>query len=319
MCSLTAVLLAEDTRLPPPHRLPSLNALRAFETVAQHLSYAKAAEDLHVTKAAVAQQVRLLEAEIGAPLVRRSGRGLALTEAGQAGLRDLKEGFAKLAAGSRRMRESRGRDLVVISAGASFAATWLVRRIGQFKQEHPEIDVLLDAARSSTEIDREGTDAFIVWGTGDFPGYHSVRLFEEHAFPVCSPRLIAGQPPLRELADLKHHTLLHLEWDWHFGAWPDWETWLETAGVNGVDVSRGLWFNQMSIALQAAIQGQGVALATRALAADQIAQRELVAPFATSVETPFGYYFVCRSEHMRNPKFVALRQWLIDEAARSVL
>ncbi len=300
-----------------PHRLPSLNALRAFETVAQHLSFARAAEDLHVTKAAVAQQVRLLEAEIGTPLVRRSGRGLSLTEAGQAGLRDIKEGFAKLASGSRRMRETRGRHLVVISAGASFAATWLVRRIGRFKQEHPEIDVLLDAARSSTEMDREGIDAYIVWGTGEFPGYASVRLFEEHAFPVCSPRLIQGEPPLREPADLRHQTLLHLEWDWHFGAWPDWETWLNAAGVTDVDVSRGLWFNQMSIALEAAIQGQGVALSTRALAADEIAQGKLVAPFATSVETPFGYYFACRSESLRNPKFVALRQWLIDEAALS--
>ncbi len=299
------------------HRLPSLNALRAFEAVAQHLSFARAAEDLHVTKAAVAQQVRLLEAEIGAPLVRRAGRGLTLTDAGQAGLRDLKEGFARLAASARRMRETRGRDLIVISAGASFAATWLVRRIGRFKQEHPEIDVLLDAARSATDIDREGIDGYIVWGTGDFPGYNSVRLFEEHAFPVCSPRLQDGPHPLRELADLRHHTLLHLEWDWRFGAWPDWETWLKTAGVADVDTSRGIWFTQMSIALQAAIQGQGVALSTRALSADEIAQHHLVAPFATSVETPFGYYFICRGETLRDTKFVALRQWLIDEAARS--
>jgi LysR family transcriptional regulator, glycine cleavage system transcriptional activator len=300
-----------------PHRLPSLNALRAFEAVAQHLSFAKAAEDLHVTKAAVAQQVRLLEAEIGTPLVRRSGRGLSLTEAGQAGLRDLKEGFAKLAAGARRMRETRGRDLVVISAGASFAATWLVRRIGKFKQEHPEIDVLLDAARSATEMDRDGIDAYIVWGTGDFPGFISLRLFEEHVFPVCSPRLLGGERPLRDPADLRHHTLLHLEWDWHFGAWPDWETWLGAAGVADVDVSRGLWFNQMSIALEAAIEGQGVTLSTRALAADEIRLGRLAAPFATSVETPFGYYFVCRPDYLRNAKFVALRQWLIDEAARS--
>lgn len=301
------------------HRLPSLNALRAFEAVAQHLSFAKAAEDLHVTKAAVAQQVRLLEAEIGAPLVRRSGRGLSLTEAGQAGLRDLKEGFARIASGARRMREARGRDLIVISAGASFAATWLVRRVGRFKQEHPEIDVLLDAARSATDTDREGIDGFIVWGTGEVPGFASVRLFEEHVFPVCAPHLQDGPVPLRTLDDLRHHTLLHLEWDWRFGTWPDWSTWLTAAGVTGIDVSRGLWFTHMSIALQAAIQGQGVALSTRALSADEIAQEHLVAPFATSVETPFGYSFVCRPEALRDPKLMALRQWLIDEAARSGL
>ena len=299
------------------HRLPSLNALRAFDAVAQHLSYARAAEDLHVTKAAVAQQVRSLEAEIGAPLVRRSGRGLALTDAGQAGLRDLKEGFARLAAAARRMREARGRDLIVISAGASVAATWLVRRIGRFKQEHPEIDVLLDAARLASDIERDGIDGYIVWGTGDFPNFDSVRLFEEHSFPVCSPKLLGGEHPLRSLADLRHHTLLHLEWDWRFGAWPDWDTWLTTAGVTDVDPSRGLRFTQMSIALEAAIQGQGVALSTRALSADEIAQGRLVAPFATSIETPFGYYFICRPEALRDAKFKALRQWLIDEAARS--
>ena len=215
------------------------------------------------------------------------------------------------------MREARGRELVVVSAGASFAATWLVRRIGRFKQKHPEMDVLLDAARFATEIDRDGIDATIVWGTGDYPGYESVRLFEEHAFPVCAPRLLTGEPPLREPADLARHTLLHLEWDWHFGAWPDWETWLGAAGVTTVDASRGLWFNQMSIALEAAIQGQGVALSTRALAADEIAQGHLATPFETSVETPFGYDFVCRPEALRSPKLVALRQWLIDEAADS--
>ena len=123
--------------------------------------------------------------------------------------------------------------------------------------------------------------------------------------------------PLRTLADIRDHTLLHLEWDWRFGAWPDWETWLRTAGVTGVDVSRGIWFTQMSIALEAAIQGQGVALTTRALSADEIAQGHLVAPFATTIETPFGYYFICRPEALRDAKFVALRQWLIDEAARS--
>lgn len=298
-------------------RLPSLNALRAFEAVAQHLSFARAAEDLHVTKAAVAQQVRLLEADIGTPLVRREGRGVALTEAGQAGLRDLKEGFAHLAAAARRMREARGRDLIVISAGASFAATWLVRRIGLFKQLHPAIDVLLDAARPASDIGRDGIDGSIVWGTGEFPGFESVRLFEEHSFPVCAPRLLDGEHPLHSLDDLRHHTLLHLEWDWRHSAWPDWDTWLKTAGVTGVDASHGLWFTQMSIALEAAIQGQGVALSTRALSADEIAQGHLVAPFATSVETPFGYYFICRPDSLRDAKFKALRQWLIDEAARS--
>ena len=137
----------------PIDRLPPLNALRAFEAVARRLSFARAAEELHVTKAAVAQQVRLLEQEIGAPLVERSGRGLALTEAGAAGAPGLAEGFSALARAARAMRETKGRRFLVINASASFAATWLVGRIGRFKALHPEIDVLLDANPMEDSLD----------------------------------------------------------------------------------------------------------------------------------------------------------------------
>ena len=152
------------------HRLPSLNALRAFEAVARRLSFARAAEELFVTKAAVAQQVRLLEDEIGAPLVERSGRGLRLTESGAAGAAALADGFAMLARAARAMREARGRGFLVINSSASFAATWLVGRIGKFKARHPEIDVLVDANPIEDALDRGAVDALIRWGAGDFPG-----------------------------------------------------------------------------------------------------------------------------------------------------
>src|SRR5580704_12347670 len=154
----------------PTDRLPPLNALRAFETVARRLSFARAAEELHVTKAAVAQQVRQLEQEIGAPLVERSGRGLALTESGAAGAAGLAEAFSALARASRAMREAKGRRFLVINASASFAATWLVGRIGKFKGRHPDIDVLLDADPREDNLERGAADASIRWGDGVFPG-----------------------------------------------------------------------------------------------------------------------------------------------------
>ena len=299
----------------PSHRLPSLNALRAFETVARRLSFSRAAEELFVTKAAVAQQVRLLEEEIGAPLVERSGRGLRLTEAGVAGAAGLTDGFAMLTRAARAMREAKGRRFLVINSSASFAATWLVGRIGKFKSRHPDIDVLVDAdPREDTLGD---ADAMIRWGDGGFAGLATTRLFQEDVFPVCAPQLVVADPPLRAPTDLGHCTLLHLEWNPSFPTWPSWSDWLKAAGAGEVEATRGVYFNQMSVAISAAAQGQGVALASLAIAGDDLASGRLVAPFATTVRTPFGYYFLCRPDAADTPRIRALREFLVEEAALS--
>ncbi|MGA2043894.1 MAG: transcriptional regulator GcvA [Roseiarcus sp.] len=300
-----------------PIRLPSLNALRAFESVARHLSFARAADELFVTKAAVAQQVRLLEEEIGAPLVERVGRGLRLTEAGLAGARDLGDGFAVLGRAARAMREANGRRFLVINSSASFAATWLVGRIGKFKARHPDIDVLLDANPMEDALDRASVDALIRWGTGDFPGLATTLLFKEDVFPVCAPTLADGPHPIRSPQDLKDHTLLHLDWNPSFSTWPAWSDWLRAAGAAEVESTRGVWFNHMSMAIHAAAQGQGVALASLAIAADELAAGRLIAPFKTSVQTPFGYYFLCRPNQAGSNRIKALREFLVAEAAIS--
>jgi LysR family transcriptional regulator, glycine cleavage system transcriptional activator len=300
-----------------PSRLPSLNALRAFETVSRRLSYARAADELFVTKAAVAQQIRQLELEIGATLVERSGRGLRLTEAGQAGVRDLADGFDSLARSVRAMREATGRRFLVINSSPSFAATWLVARVGRFKSAHPEIDVLLDANPLDETNEHANVDALIRWGAGDFPGFATTLLFEENVFPVCAPSLLQGPRPLVSPADLAAHTLLHLDWNPSFSTWPTWADWLKAAGAAEVDASRGVWFNHMSMALYAAAQGQGVTLTTLAIAADELLAGRVVAPFTTSVHTPFGYYFLCRPENAASPRIEALRDFLIAEAEKS--
>ena len=300
-----------------PIRLPSLNALRAFESVARHLSFARAADELFVTKAAVAQQVRQLEEEIGAPLVERVGRGLRLTEAGLAGARDLGDGFAVLGRAARAMREANGRRFLVINSSASFAATWLVGRIGKFKARHPDIDVLLDANPMEDSLDRANVDALIRWGTGDFPGLATTLLFKEDVFPVCAPALADGPHPIRKPQDLKQHTLLHLDWNPSFSTWPAWSDWLKAAGAADVEATRGVWFNHMSMAIHAAAQGQGVALASLAIAADELAAGRLIAPFTTSVHTPFGYYFLCRPNQAASTRIKALREFLAAEAAIS--
>ncbi len=299
-----------------PDRFPPLTALRAFEAVARRLSYARAAEELHVTKAAVAQQVRALEQEIGAPLVERSGRGLKLTEAGAAGAPGLAEGFATLARAARAMRVAKGRRFLVINSSPSFAATWLVGRIGKFKARHREFDVLLDANAIDDTLDST-TDALIRWGAGDFPGLATTLLFKEEIFPVCAPDLVAGDNPLRSPEDLARATLLHLEWSAAYPSWPSWPDWLKAAGAKSVEARHGVWFNNMAMAIRAAAQGQGVALSSFAIAADELAAGRLVAPFSTSVRTPFGYYFLCRPEEAQAPRIKALRDFLVEEAALS--
>jgi LysR family glycine cleavage system transcriptional activator len=296
--------------------------MRAFEAVARHLSFARAADELFVTKAAVAQQVRQLEQEIGAPLVERFGRGLRLTEAGSAGERDLADGFSILGRAARAMREAHGRRFLVLNSSesfssASFAATWLVGRIGRFKALHPDIDVLLDANPMEDTMERSSVDALIRWGTGEFPGFSTTLLFKEDVFPVCAPALANGERPIRKPEDLNEHTLLHLDCPETATIWPAWPDWLKAAGAPQVETTRGVWFSYMSMAIHAAAQGQGVALASLAIAADELAAGRLVAPFTTNVHTPFGYYFVCRPEQAALPRIAALRNFLVAEATRS--
>jgi LysR family transcriptional regulator, glycine cleavage system transcriptional activator len=299
------------------HRLPPLNALRAFEAVARHSSFARAAGELHVTKAAVAQQVRALEEEIGARLVERHGRGLRLTASGAGAAGPLAEGFALIAKAARAMREGGGRRFLIINSTPSFAATWLVGRIGKFKARHPETDVLIDADPIDEALESGAADALIRWGAGEFPGLAATLLFKEDVFPVCAPRLVAGDDPLRSPEDLARHTLLHLDWNPAHASWPTWSDWLKAAGALKVDARHGVFFNNMAMTLRAAAQGQGVALTSFAIAADELAAGRLVQPFKTSVPTPFGYYFLCRAHEAAAPRIKALREFLTEEAALS--
>ncbi len=299
-------------------RLPSLNALRAFEAVSRHLNFRKAAEELHVTKGAVSQQIKLLEGDIGIALVRRSNQGLTLTEAGQSALKELRGGFEQLAVAAQKMREAGSSRLLMVSAPPSFSAMWLVARLERFKRAYPEIDVLLDTTNSAVDLEHGNLHAAISFSTGHFPDMHAVRLFDEHVFPVCSPALLAGPHPLRSLADLRHHTLLHLEWTPTECKWPDWQAWLMAAGASDVDHTRGPRFTWHAMALQAAVQGQGVALASTPIVNDDLAAGRLVCPFDRSISTRFGYYLVCLPELAATRKIQAFREWLLREAEISV-
>jgi LysR family glycine cleavage system transcriptional activator len=297
-------------------RLPSLNALRAFEAAARHLSLTRAGSELHVTPAAISHQIKALEADLGVKLLRRSGRAVRLTEAAQAGLPQLREAFDGLAQAARRMRAHAGGRLLTVSVTPSFAATWLVPRLDRFRAAHPEIDLRIDASHRIADFARDGVDVAIRYGAGDYPGLGAVRLFEESIFPVCSPALLEGPQPLREPADLGMHTLLHVDVGPHHGSWPDWRMWLLAAGAGDVDHTRGPRFSEISMALQAAVRGQGLALGSTGLVDDDIAAGRLVWPFDLCMPTDFGYYVVCPEDTAGQANIAALREWLVAEVDR---
>lgn len=293
-------------------RLPPLNALRAFEAAGRHLSLTKAAEELHVTPAAVSHQVKALEDYLGVQLFRRLNRALLLTDAGQACLPGLAEGFDRLAEAVTASRIRDEHRALAITAPPTFGARWLLSRLDRFRARHPGIDVRIDATDRLVDFAREEVDIGIRYGTGNYPDVHVEPLMAEEVFAVCSPRLLEGSGPLRKPADLKAHTLLHSEWTTR--AQPDWAMWLLAAGVRDIDPSRGPQFSLAGMAIQAAIEGHGVALAGSVLVADDLAAGRLIKPFDLSVPVSFGYYMVCAKTAVNRPRIVAFREWLIAEA-----
>jgi LysR family glycine cleavage system transcriptional activator len=299
--------------------LPPLNSLRAFETAARHLSFTKAAEELHVTPAAISHQIKALEEQMGVPLFRRLTRALRLTEAGQAALPSLRDGFDKLADGVDLLRAHDESGAITVSLDPSFAAKWLVPRLDRFRAAHPDLDVRLDATDKLADFQRDNVDLAIRYGGGNYPGLEVERLLSEEIFPVCSPKLLEGPAPLAQPGDLRHHTLIHLEWGSEDVTAPTWRMWLLAAGVHDIDFTRGPVFSMTSLALQAAIEGQGVALASSFLVADDLAADRLVVPFDLSVCDPldFAYHIVVPKRTADLPKVVAFKTWLLDEIART--
>ncbi len=291
-------------------RLPPLNALRAFDAAARHLSFTKAAEELFVTQAAVSHQIRTLEDWLGIKLFRRLNRRLLLTDEGQSYAGPIREALDGIARATVELRQSDNEGQLTVSVMNSFAATWLLPRLPRFRRAHPEIDVRVDVREGLADFTRDGVDVALRYGGGDYPGMASDWFLSEEAFPVCSPALVDGGPhPLRRPEDLKHHTLIH---DFTERLWA---RWLDLAGVEGIDATRGPSFNLLNLAVEATIAGEGVALGRSAVVADALADGRLVQPFDLVMPSENAYYVVCPKEFAHRPKLVAFRDWLLAEAA----
>ena len=288
-------------------RLPPLNALRAFEAGARHLSFTKAAEELHVTQAAVSHQVKLLEQDLGVALFRRMTRKLALTGAGRRLFGPAGEALDAIAGAAEALRADAGGGALTLSLTPSFGVQWLSQRIGRFWTAHPEIDLRLQHSIHLVDFARDEVDAAVRWGGGVWPGVEAVYLMRAGLVPVCSPALCAGPPALNLPDDLRHHTLLH-ERDY-----TEWAQWLAVAGARQVEARRGPIIDNSTVVLQAAIDGQGVALTSEAIVRAELDAGRLVKPFDIDLDADNAYYLVAPPRAFERPNVRAFRDFLLAE------
>ncbi len=293
-------------------RLPSLNGLRAFEAAARHESFTKAADELCVTQGAVSHQVKALEAELGVKFFNREPKRLIITEAGRRYLEVVRDALDRTAAGTDSLQQRQNAGVLTVSTSPNFASKWLVHRLGRFAEAHPGIDLRVSANMHHVDFAREDIDIAVRHGDGTEHGLHVTRLYTEELLPVCSPALLAGPHPLRQPRDLMHHTLLHMDHR------QDWSKWLVAAGVGDMDLSRGPVFNQASMGIDAAVDGQGVALARTGLAAHDLIAGRLIRPFDLALAVPYAYWIVCPKATANLPKITTFRVWLLAEAAEDV-
>lgn len=289
-----------------------LTALRAFETAARTGSVRRAADALHVTPSAISHQLRALEDTLGVALFRRANRRLILTKAGQVLLPGLTEGFDRLGDAVAALSAFRRRGVLTVSMLSTFAVRWFIPRLTRFQKLHTDIEVRVSTTLRTVDFAREGIDAAIRHGHGDWQGVRSDRLIDDDIVPVCAPALLEGDPPLNEPANLTQHTLLTSD------ARPeDWEIWLGGVGLGDLKPARRIAFDATHFALDAALGGAGVAIAARELVADDLRQGRLITPFDQEHRHAAGYYLVCPTDRADEPTMATLRRWLLQEADRT--
>jgi len=289
-------------------RLPPLNALRVFDAAARHLSFTRAADELFVTQAAVSHQIKSLEDFLGLKLFRRRNRSLLLTEEGQSYFQDIKEIFSQLTEATRKLQSRSAKGALTVSLLPSFAIQWLVPRLSSFNSAYPGIDVRIQAVDREVDKLADDVDVAIFYGRGNWPGLRVEKLYAEYLLPVSSPLLRTGDKPIKTPEDLAKHTLLH------DASRRDWQTYTRQLGLN-LNVQQGPIFSHSAMVLQAAIHGQGVALANNVMAQSEIEAGRLACPFNDVLVSKNAFYLVCHDSQAELGKIAAFRQWILAKAA----
>lgn len=296
-----------------PDRLPPLTALRAFDAAARHMSFAKAAEELHVTPAALSFQIKSLEDQFGAPLFRRLNRAVELTEAGRALAPGCADGFRTLTAAWRAAQRTQEGQTLTVTAGPAFTAKWLAPRLFDFARIHPEIDLRFSASLKLASFDHDDIDVAIRFGTGDNPELYSLPLAKEWVTPVMTPELFETYPTPKDLTRaplIFDHSIDFL------GLPADWSSWFKKADID-FSPTHGTHFSQADHAVDAAISGMGVALARRGFVVKDIAEGRLVAPYQIALGLEARYRFLCRKGDETRATITAFREWMLREIEKT--
>jgi LysR family glycine cleavage system transcriptional activator len=287
-------------------RLPPLNSLKSFEAAGRLLSFTGAARELNVTQAAISHQIKVIEEYLGVSLFERYPRRLALTEQGKSLLPEVTEAFDRVSTAIGALNREQHSNMISVRLAPSFAAKWLSPRLKYFWLQYPEIDLCLYHAHAAVDFEREEIDLAVTYGKGDWPGLVADRLLSLDFYPVCSPAFLANDKPLNCLENLRYYTLLH-DADYEC-----WRAWLDLAGMTDIPAGKGTIIDDTNVLIQAAIDGQGIALGSTAFVEDHLEAGRLVRPFDLTLENEFSYYLVCPGAHLKNPAVLAFKNWLLS-------
>jgi len=293
----------------PWHRLPPLRSLRVLEAAVRHENYTRAADELNLTHSAVSHQIHALEEALGVRLLERAGRRMRATDPGRQLAQDVRATLDTLAAAVERVRGGDATHSVTVSSLPSFAAAWLVTRLGNFLERYPHIDLRLESSTALADFRNDGVDLAIRFGTGIYEGLVSEKLFDDEVFPTMSPKL-KRSGRVRTPADLARVPLLRIRNQ-------PWQPWFEAAGVDLPEPRRGPVFNDSELALQAAMQGQGAVLARGSLAVTRLRSGALVAPFRQRIPSVQTCFLVYPRHHLDRTSTKLFRDWLFDELRAS--
>ena len=294
--------------------LPSLDLIKGFEAAARHLSFTRAAAELFVTQSAISRQVKSLEDHLGVALFQRRHRALLLTEAGQELYRVATEALQQLGETATRIRERGGSRVLTVTTTVGFASLWLIPRLADFRDRHPDIDIRIAANTRLVDLERERIELAIRYCPPKLapPGAH--RLFGEEVLPVCSPALLARMP-LVLAEDLRRHVLLHYERPDGAAPWLTWTVWLEAMQVDKFKPAGALHFSQYDQVIQAAIDGHGVALGTSPLVRRLVSEGRLVVPLSRKGHSSRAYFLVAAASAAARPEVQAFVAWMKGQAA----
>ncbi len=292
-------------------RLPPTASLRALESAARHLSYTRAAEELFITQSAISHQIKHAEDIWKVKLFDRRGRSLVLTEAGRALAPIVREFLERLDRALDELNRQKEGCSLKISMLPSFAIKWLVPRLGRLKARYRNLDVWISTSEEMVDLDHSDVDVAVRLGKGNWPDLYTRLLFREYVFPVCSPRFLERVQPPAEPADLMRYPLLYRH---STDICPRWRDWFRDAGVEVRSLPKGTRFPDTGLAVQAAIDDQGIALARSAHVADDLAEGRLVKLFDVFSPSSVAYYIVCRRGRETDAPVAAFMEWILAEA-----